>query len=56
MVEDPVDFGEADDGARLYRVRWLGYEASEYTWEPEEGLADAFIRRYWKTKRGTIRH
>jgi Chromo (CHRromatin Organisation MOdifier) domain len=56
VVEKLVDFGEAADGTRLYRVRWLGYEASADTWEPEEGLPATFIRRYWKTKWRTIRH
>jgi hypothetical protein len=32
VVEKLVDFGEAVDGARLYRVRWIGYEAHEDTW------------------------
>jgi hypothetical protein len=33
VVEKLVDFGEAADGARPYRVRWLGYEANEDTCE-----------------------
>jgi hypothetical protein len=56
VVEKLVDFGEAADGTRLYRVRWLGYESNEDTWEPEECLPDTFIWRYWKTKGRTIRH
>jgi Chromo (CHRromatin Organisation MOdifier) domain len=38
VVEKLVDFGEAADGTRLYRVRWLGYEANKDTWEPESEL------------------
>jgi hypothetical protein len=50
VVEKLVDFGEAADGARLYRVRWLGNEDNQDTWEHESGLPNAFIRRYWRTK------
>ena len=50
VVEKLVDFGEAEDGTRLFRVRWLGYEETDDTWEPEDGLPATFIRRYWKNK------
>jgi Integrase core domain/Chromo (CHRromatin Organisation MOdifier) domain len=56
VVEKLVDFGESSDGARLYRVRWLGYEANEDTWEHESGLPNAFIRRYWRNKERATRH
>jgi hypothetical protein len=56
VVEKLVNFGEAADGTRLYRVRWLGYEAKEDTWEHESGLPNAFIRRYWRTKGRATRH
>jgi hypothetical protein len=43
-----ADFGESDDGSRLYRVRSLGYEDSDDTLEPEGNLPAQFIRRYWR--------
>ena len=48
-IVDAVDgFG---DGSLVYRVRWLGYNPDEDTWEAEENLPKHFIRRYWKSKR-----
>jgi hypothetical protein len=56
VVEKLVEVWEAADGTRLYRVRWLGYEANEDTWEPESELLNAFIRRYLRTKGRATRH
>lgn len=52
VVDKLVDVWEALDGrSRVYRVRWLGYNPDEDTWEAEENLPKHFIRRYWKSKR-----
>jgi Chromo (CHRromatin Organisation MOdifier) domain len=55
-VEKLVEVWEAEDGTRLYRVWWLGYEATEDTWESEDGLPATCIRRYWKSKERANRH
>ena len=36
---------------RQYQVKWRGYD--EYTWEPEENLAnaDAILKDYWTRKK-----
>jgi hypothetical protein len=39
---------DADAQGRFYRIRWLGYEKNEDTWEPEENIPGQFIRRYWR--------
>jgi hypothetical protein len=56
VVDKLVDFGESADGNRLYRVRCLGYEARDDTWEPEGNLPAQFIRRYWRNKERANRH
>jgi hypothetical protein len=56
VVDKLVDFGESADGNRLYRVRWLVYEAMDDTWEPEGNLPAQFIRRYWRYKERANRH
>jgi transposase InsO family protein len=56
VIDKLVDFGESADGNRLYRVRWLGYEVRDDTWEPEINLPAQFIRRYWKNKERASRH
>ena len=56
VIDKLVDFGDSADGDRLYRVRWLGYEAIDDTWEPEGNLPAQFIRRYWRDKERTNRH
>ena len=33
-IEDLIDWRESDDGDLELRVRWLGFTASEDTWEP----------------------
>jgi hypothetical protein len=39
VVDKIVDVWESVNGrSRVYRVRWLGYNTSEDTWEPEENL------------------
>jgi Chromo (CHRromatin Organisation MOdifier) domain len=51
VVDKLVDLWEAVEGSsRVYRVRWLGYNSNEDTWEPEDNLPKYFIRRYWKYK------
>ena len=37
-VDDILDWREDDTGSIELRVRWLGFEASEDTWEPVERL------------------
>jgi hypothetical protein len=37
---------DADEQDRFYRIRWLGYEEKEITWEPEENIPSQFIRRF----------
>jgi hypothetical protein len=39
---------DADMQGRFYRIRWLGYEEKDDTWEPEENIPGQFIRRYWR--------
>jgi hypothetical protein len=39
---------DADAQGRFYRIRWLGYEEKENTWEPKENIPSQLIRRYWR--------
>ena len=41
------------DTRHEYLVKWLGYEHSENTWEPENNLQNCQekLRQYWKTKK-----
>ncbi|CDF40922.1 unnamed protein product [Chondrus crispus] len=39
-----------------YKVRWYGYAPADDTWEPAEGLPQAFIDRFWRTRAATRHH
>ena len=49
VVERVVAHRESPAGIQ-YKVRWHGYSASDDTWEPAEGLPQAFIDRYWRAR------
>ena len=39
-----------------YQIRWYGYAPADDTWEPSEGLPQAFIDRYWRMQSTKRRH
>jgi len=51
-LEELVDWRESDAGTLEIRVRWLGFEANEDTWEPVERLQEdvpVVLHRYLRT-------
>ena len=44
-VEDLLDWGFDDDDRVIIRVRWLGFDASEDTWEPMSQLYEDVERK-----------
>lgn len=56
-VDRIVDHRDEQDGRRLYKVRWFGYDHNSDTFEPEQNIPTHFIIRYWnrRNKRGTVR-
>jgi chromobox protein 5 len=38
---------KTSSGKHLYRVRWLGFAASDDTWEPEQNFSKDLIKQYW---------
>jgi hypothetical protein len=51
VVEGIVDHADGNNGERLFRVRWYGYEEGEDIWEQEGKLPRQFTRRYWRSKK-----
>ena len=48
----PGKGGGSGRWAREYRVRWVGYSASEDTWEPAEHILDPLLWREWEREQG----
>jgi Chromo (CHRromatin Organisation MOdifier) domain len=51
IAERIISHGDLDDGTRVVRVRWHGYDNSADTWEPTSEIPMSFVRRYarrWK--------
>ena len=46
VVEKLVDDRPDPERGRLFRVRWMGYDPEDDTWEEEAGLPRHFIERY----------
>jgi hypothetical protein len=51
VVERIVSHRVADDSTIRLRVRWFGYNASQYTWEPFFTLPPELVRRYVRIRR-----
>ena len=43
FVDSIVEHKTNLQGATLYRVRWLGYNENDDTWEPQENFNDQII-------------
>jgi Chromo (CHRromatin Organisation MOdifier) domain len=58
VIERIVDSGVGEDGAMVYRVRWVGYSPEEDSWQLAEHLPSHFVRRYERAqarkRRGTL--
>jgi hypothetical protein len=50
VIERIVDAQSDNAGHPLYRVRLMGYNPEEDTWEPEGNLPSHFIRRNWRKR------
>jgi hypothetical protein len=50
VVDRVVDAAMDEGGQVLYRIRWMGYQEEEDTWQEEATIPKQFIRRYWKAK------
>jgi Chromo (CHRromatin Organisation MOdifier) domain len=51
VVERIISHGDLDDGTRVVRVRWHGYDDSADTWEPVSEIPMSFERRYARCRR-----
>lgn len=48
-VEAIIGHKKGDDNKYMYRCKWLDYDESYDTWEPEENFTDPkFIKEYWQ--------
>ena len=50
-MDSIVDKRERANGKNEYRVRWLGYDSDDDTWEPMENIGgcDAIVKLFNKT-------
>jgi Chromo (CHRromatin Organisation MOdifier) domain len=54
VVDRVVDAAMHEGGQVLYRIRWMGCQEDEDTWQEEKTIPKQFIRRYWKAKGLTL--
>jgi Chromo (CHRromatin Organisation MOdifier) domain len=50
VVDRIVDAAMNEGGQVMYRIRWMGYQEEEDTWQEEVTIPKQFIRGYWKAK------
>jgi hypothetical protein len=55
VIERIVDAQSDNAEHPLYRVRWMGCNPEEDTWEPEGNLPSHFIRSYWRKRLNNAR-
>jgi hypothetical protein len=51
VIERIVGARQLRDGSLRYKIRWFGYGKDDDTWEPEEHLPEALVRKYHRKTR-----
>ena len=54
-VEKIVDSRKEDDGSESFLIKWVGFEDSDNSWEPEDHMMEdipELVRKFRKTRRG----
>jgi hypothetical protein len=51
VIDRLVSHAQADDGSWLIRVRWAGFDSSEDTRDPVDGLPKEMVDRYCRRRK-----